>query len=83
MKMARSGGSSRWWILILCVILGSFLGVYLQGFQATENLFRNVVNIGFDIGDVDVLIARFGFRLFFRLNLGTFIGGVIGVLMIR
>ena len=36
-----------WWVVILCVILGSFLGVFLQGFTATERLFRNIIDVGF------------------------------------
>ncbi|GAB6280780.1 MAG: hypothetical protein STSR0007_08820 [Thermovirga sp.] len=80
--MARLG-SSRWWILVLCIILGGFIGVYLQKFHLTEGYFRDILDIGFDIGDVDLLFVRFGFSLFLRFNLGTFIGGVIGVMMIR
>lgn len=80
--MTRSG-ASRWWILVLCIILGGFIGVYLQSFPLTGNYFRDILNIGFDIGNVDLLFVSFGFKIFLRFNLGTFIGGIIGVLLVR
>ena len=74
---------ARWWILVLCIILGGFIGFYLQRFPVTERYFRDIVNMGFDVGDIDLLFIRFGFKFLVRLNLGTFIGGGIGGLMIR
>lgn len=83
MKTMARLGSSRWWVLVLCIILGGFIGVYLQRFPLMEGYFRDIISIGFDVEEVDLLFVRFGFKLFLRFNLGTFIGGVIGVLMTR
>ncbi|HOI80692.1 MAG: hypothetical protein WCS47_05725 [Thermovirgaceae bacterium] len=80
--MARTA-DSRWWILLLCVILGGFIGVYLQRFPLTERFFRDIIDIGFDLKSLDLIVVDFGLRLYVRMNLGTFLGGVTGVLMIR
>ena len=80
--MSRSA-ASRWWVLLICIILGGFIGVYLQRFPVTERYFRNIIDIGFDLRNVDLIIVHFGLRVFLRLNLGTILGGIAGVLMIR
>ncbi|HOR53660.1 MAG TPA: hypothetical protein PLM30_00400 [Synergistales bacterium] len=72
-----------WWVVILCVILGSFLGVFLQGFTATERLFRNIIDVGFNMKNLDLIVIDLGFRLYIRANLGSLIGGIFGVLVLR
>ncbi|HPC76233.1 MAG: hypothetical protein WBJ42_05485 [Thermovirgaceae bacterium] len=73
----------RWWVVVLCVILGSILGVFLQRFQATERLFRNIIDVGFDMRNLDLIFIDLGFRLYIRANLGSLIGGTFGVLVVR
>jgi hypothetical protein len=80
--MSRSA-TSRWWVLLICIILGGFVGVYLQGFPLTERYFRNFIDTGFDLRNVDLIVVNFGLRIYLRLNLGTFIGGITGVLLTR
>ena len=80
--MARTA-DSRWWILLLCVILGGVIGVYLQRFPLTERFFRDIIDIGFDLKSLDLIVVDLGIRLYVRMYLGSFLGWVRGVLMIR
>ncbi|HON34317.1 MAG TPA: hypothetical protein PL052_05455 [Synergistales bacterium] len=72
-----------WPVLILCLILGSFLGVFLQGFPATGRLFRNIIDFGLDMRNLDLVIIDLGFRFYIHANLGTLIGGILGILVMR
>jgi ABC-type phosphate transport system permease subunit len=77
------GPGSKWSILILAIILGTMLGVYMQGFQATESLFRDVTRAGFDLHEMDLIFGTIGFKVFLRLNLGSLLGGLFGLWIIR
>jgi septum formation protein len=48
----------------LCVILGGFIGVYLQRFPLTERFFRDIIDIGFDLKSLDLIVVDFGLRLY-------------------
>ena len=76
--MAASS-SARWWIIVASLVLGSLLGVYLQKFALTEPYFRDILSTGFNVSDVNLAFADFGFRFSLRCNLGTLIGGVFGL----
>ncbi len=82
MALAKGAGS-RWSILILAVLLGTMLGAYLQGFEATQALFRDVTRAGFDVHEIDLIFGTVGFKLFLRLNLGSLLGGLFGLWIIR
>ncbi|MDR3331408.1 MAG: hypothetical protein LBT08_02155 [Synergistaceae bacterium] len=75
--------SARWLLFAACVILGTFIGIFLQGFAATASIFRDVVSFGAGLGKVDLLALWFGFDFGFRMNLGTFLGGVAGLFLVR
>jgi hypothetical protein len=77
------GPGSKWSVLILAIILGTMLGAYMQGFQATESLFRDVTRTGFDLQEMDLIFGTIGFKLFLRLNLGSLLGGLFGLWVIR
>ena len=77
------GAGSRWSILILAIVLGTMLGAYLQGFEATGAIFRDVTRAGFDVREIDLIFGTIGFKLFFRLNLGSLLGGLFGLWIIR
>ncbi|MFA0888590.1 MAG: hypothetical protein ACC613_05760 [Synergistales bacterium] len=77
------GPGSKWSVLILAIILGTMLGAYMQGFQATESLFRDVTRTGFDLHEMDLIFGTIGFKLFLRLNLGSLLGGLFGLWVIR
>ncbi|MFA5621552.1 MAG: hypothetical protein WC948_02465 [Thermovirgaceae bacterium] len=81
--MAKTAYKEGWWIVTLCIIFGSFVGVYLQRFTVTERFFRNIIDAGFDMRNINLIVIDFGFRLYIRANLGTFLGGIFGVLAIR
>ncbi|MBL3540175.1 hypothetical protein [Aminivibrio sp.] len=76
--MAASS-SGRWWVIIASLVLGSLLGVYLQRFALTEPYFRDILSAGFNVSEVNLAFADFGFRFFLRCNLGTLVGGVFGL----
>lgn len=77
------GSGAKWSILILAIALGTMLGAYLQGFDATASIFRDVTRAGFDIHEIDLIFAKLGFKFFFRLNLGSLLGGLFGLWIIR
>lgn len=71
--------SVKWWIIVASLVLGSLLGVYLQRFSLTEPYFRDILSTGFNVSDVNLAFADFGFRFSLRCNLGTILGGVVGL----
>lgn len=82
MAMGKSPGS-RWSILVLAILLGTMLGVYLQGVDATRPLFRDVTRAGFDFHEIDLIFGTVGLKFFLRLNLGSLLGGLFGLWIIR
>lgn len=78
-----SSRSTRWAMVILLLLLGTFMGVYLQRFSMTSLLFRDVVNTGFDLKNVDLVFLRFGFMFGVRLNLGSLLGALAGLWIAR
>lgn len=71
--------SVRWLLFLVCLVLGTFLGIFFQRFSATAPLFRDIVALKLGVKEFDLLAFRFGFHFVLRMNLGTFFGGVIGV----
>lgn len=80
--MAARGGA-HWTFVILLVLLGTFLGVYLQRFGVTAPFFRDVVRSGFDLRDVDLVFMQFGLSFHLRLNLGSLLGGLVSLWILR
>jgi hypothetical protein len=81
--MAKTTYKEGWWIVTLCIIFGAIVGVFLQGFPVTERFFRNIIDVGFDMKNINLVVIDFGFRLYVRANLGTLLGGILGVWVIR
>lgn len=69
----------RWGLLFFCLIIGTWFGIFMHRFPATALLFTNVVDFTIDIREIDLIMLRFGLLLAVKLNLGTLIGGVVGV----
>lgn len=82
MALIRSS-TLHWSALFFCLVLGTWLGVFLQRFDATSAIFTNFVNCNIDIRQVDLIVLRFGFSFAMKLNLGTIIGGVFGAWVMR
>ncbi|QTX33275.1 hypothetical protein KAR29_05150 [Aminithiophilus ramosus] len=80
--MAARGGA-HWTFVILLVLLGTFLGVYLQRFDVTAPFFRDVIRSGFDLRDVDLVFMQFGLSFHLRLNLGSLLGGLVSLWILR
>lgn len=83
MALVKGGYSVRWLIFLVCIILGTFMGIFFQHFSVTAPLFRDVVDLKFGIGEVDLLAIRFSFDFALRMNLGTLFGGIAGLLVTR
>lgn len=82
MALTKSG-TLRWGLLFLCIILGTWLGIFLQRFAITAPLFSNVVDFVVDIRQIDLVMLNFGFHFGLNLNLGTLFGGLIGISLVR
>ncbi|MCC8184370.1 hypothetical protein [Cloacibacillus porcorum] len=75
--------SIRWGVILLCMILGTWLGLFFQRFAATAVLFANVVDFTIDIRQIDLVMVRIGFLFALKLNLGTLIGAITGIVITR
>ena len=82
MALVRSGGL-RWGIMLLFLILGTWLGIFLQRFNASAALFANVIDFSVDVRQVDLIMLRFGFHFALKMNLGTLIGAIAGIIASR
>lgn len=82
MALAKSGGM-RWGIVFLFLILGTWLGIFLQRFSASASLFSNVIDFVIDVKQIDLIMIRFGFYFALKMNLGTLIGAVAGIVASR
>ena len=81
--MASGSSSVKWWIIIASLIIGTISGLYLQRFALTEPFFKDILSTGFDLKDVHLGFVDFGLKVWFRWNLGTIIGGVVGICLAR
>ncbi|MBO8153477.1 DUF4321 domain-containing protein [Thermovirga sp.] len=75
--------SGRWCIFVIFVILGTFLGVFLSRFDMLAKYFKNVVDVGFDTGSLDLLFMNLRLACSFKINLGTFVGALVGIWFLR
>jgi hypothetical protein len=82
MALVKSG-RLRWGIIFLFLILGTWLGIFLQRFSASAALFSNVIDLMIDVKQVDLIMLRFGFHFALKMNLGTLIGAVAGIVASR
>ena len=73
----------RWGIIILCMALGTWLGIFLQSFSATAAIFANFVDFTFDLREIDIAMIRFGILFGLKINIATIFGAVIGILVTR
>jgi len=82
MSLLRSS-PLRWGVIFLCLLLGTWCGMFFQHITATSLLFANFVDIGFNVKEIDLAMLKFGFLFALKLNLGTIVGGVIGLWIAR
>lgn len=82
MALAKSG-RMRWGIVFLFLVLGTWLGIFLQRFSASSSLFSNVIDFVIDVKQIDLIMLRFGFYFALKMNLGTLIGAVAGIVASR
>lgn len=73
----------RWGTLFVCLIIGTWFGIFMQRFGATRAVFANFVDFAVDIRQIDLVMLKFGFLFALKLNLGTITGGFAGVLFAR
>ena len=70
-------------IIVASLIIGTISGLYLQRFALTEPFFKDILSTGFSLTDVHLGFADFGLKVWLRWNLGTIIGGVLGIWVAR
>ena len=75
--------SIRWGVIFLCLIMGTWLGIFFQSFPATTVLFKNVADFSINIKEIDFIMLRLGFLFGIKINLGTLIGAITGLLITR
>ena len=66
MALVKSA-SLRWGVIFLCMILGTWLGLFLQRFSATSLLFSNIVDFTVDVREIDLLMLRLPLFLLSRM----------------
>jgi len=78
MALVKSG-RFRWGIILLFLIMGTWLGIFMQRFSTTAALFTNFVDFAIDLKQVDLIMLSFGFHVALKINLGTIIGAIAGI----
>lgn len=74
-----SGNRKKWWIILIALVTGSLAGIYLRRFDILEPYFRTFFSPGFSLDELDLVFASFSISFHFHCNLGTIIGGVLGI----
>ena len=82
MPLLRSS-AMRWSVFFVCIILGTWAGIFLQRFAPTSTFFANFINFTFDVRQIDLVVLRLGLFLGLKINLGTVLGGLLGLLLAR
>ncbi len=82
MAFAKSS-SFKYGVIFLCLILGTWCGFYLQRFSAAASIFANVVDFTIDINEMNFVMFRVAFMFALKLNLGTLLGGIVGIWTVR
>ena len=77
-----SGTGKKWLILVIALIIGTLSGMYLERFPILKPYFGKFFSPGFDIADLDLAFADFSMKFYFHCNLGTLIGGILGIWII-
>ncbi|WP_029165801.1 hypothetical protein [Aminiphilus circumscriptus] len=72
-----------WGLLLLTAILGTVLGIFCQRIPLLAPYFRTLAAPGLHVETVDLIFAVFGFKFFLQINLGTLLGGVVGLWLVR
>lgn len=73
----------RWGIFFICLVMGTWFGLFMQRFGVTSAVFSNFVDFTIDVRQIDLSMLRLGFLFSLRMNVGTIIGGIIGLLIAR
>jgi len=80
----RFGNSSKCWIIIfVSLIAGTGLGIFFQQFSVTAPLFKNFVDFTFSVKEINLIFIRFGLLFGLKVNLGTILGALTGILVAR
>ena len=69
----------KWWVMIASLLIGTLFGGDLQRFALTAPFFKDILSTGFTLTDVQLGFADLGLKFYLRWNLGTIIGGVVGI----
>lgn len=83
MPALSNSSAKRVFIVLLCLLLGTWLGVFFQHFDSTARLFKNIADLYFNFKELNIILFRFSFSFGIKLNLGTIIGGIVGIWFLR
>jgi hypothetical protein len=72
-----------WGLLLLAALLGTVLGIFCQRIPLLAPYFRTLAAPGLHVETVDLIFVTFGFKFFFQVNLGTLLGGMVGLWLVR
>lgn len=82
--MALRGFSAmRWGVFCVCLVMGTWFGLFMQRFGIASAVFANFVDFTVDIGQIDLAMLKLGFLFALKLNAGTILGGILGILIAR
>ncbi|MBQ0055499.1 MAG: hypothetical protein KBS54_05090 [Synergistaceae bacterium] len=77
------GSLKSFFVVLVCLVLGTGIGIFFQQFGVTAQLFQNFVDVKFNISEIKLLFVQFGFMFGIKINLGTIFGGIAGILLSR
>jgi len=70
-------------VIFASLLLGTAAGMFFQQFTVTAPLFKNFVDFSFSVKEINLLFIRFGLLFGLKINLGTILGGVVGIFASR
>lgn len=79
----RGFPAMRWGVFFICLVMGTWFGLFMQRFGVVSAVFANFVDFTIDIRQIDLAMLRLGFLFALRINAGTIIGGILGILIAR
>jgi len=76
-------GTRKWFFLVLSLLIGTLLGYYLQQFDPLSRFFEDFLSLGFDLKRMDLAFLDIGLSFHLHCNLGTLMGGLLGLWVLR
>ena len=69
--------------LFLSIFVGTMAGHYLYQFEPLSRFFDDLMTLGFDMKRLDLVFMDMGLYFHLNCNLGTILGGIAGLWIMK